>query len=84
VCSVTLAIELQKVKTNTAFVDDLQQTVDVHSKIAYPITDDCQLLSLVHASNNVEATFEFVEMTIFYDKLVLHCCWCGRGFTYDN
>jgi len=24
--------------------------------------------------NNVEATFDFVERTKFYDKLVRHCC----------
>jgi len=40
--------------------------------------------------NNVEATFNFVERTIFYDKLVQNCCqrsrmllrrccWCRRG-----
>jgi len=24
--------------------------------------------------NNIEATFDFVEKTKFYDKLVLYCC----------
>ena len=28
--------------------------------------------------NNVEATFDFVERTIFYDKLVRHCCRFGQ------
>jgi len=37
--------------------------------------------------NNVEGCFEivavydFVGKTKFYDKLVRHCCWCGRGLT---
>jgi len=43
--------------------------------------------------NNVEATFDFVEKTKFYNRIVRHCCrlwqqsrmllrhccWCGRG-----
>ena len=29
--------------------------------------------------NNVEATFDFVKRTIFYDKLVRHCCRFGNN-----
>jgi len=32
-------------------------------------------------TNNVEATFDFVERTKFYNKIVRHCCRCGRGLT---
>jgi len=29
---------------------------------------------VVKNDNNIEATFDFVERTKFYDKLVEHCC----------
>jgi len=29
--------------------------------------------------NNVEATFDLVERTNLYDKLVRHCCRCGNN-----
>ena len=35
----------------------------------------------VYTSNAVQAIFDFVERTKFYDKLVRHCCRCGRGLT---
>jgi len=38
-----------------------------------------QLLSPVHTSNNVDSTLNFVKRrTIFYDKLVQHCCLFGQ------
>ena len=47
------------------------------------------LLPKTATMSNVEATFDSVERTKFYDKLVQqqsrmllrHCCWCARGFT---
>jgi len=28
--------------------------------------------------------FDFVERTKFYNRIVRHCCWCGRGLTLSH
>ena len=49
-----------------------------------PSTAVTRVLSPVHTSNNVQATFDFVERIVrlvSFDNVVRHRCWCGRGFT---
>jgi len=56
----------------------LSSTHTDYSRLYYSTrTTTILSLSPVHTSNNVEATFDFVERTKFYDELVRHCyrCW---------